>query len=369
MKPHTKLYVLAFSLAGALALLGYRLFDLQVNRHEELRSLAEDNTQRTLWREPIRGQVLDIRGNPLAISVPVKVVCADPTFLGNHQQEVAHVLGPLLEMSETNLAERLAPRIRKDGKTNSFVILKRKVPLETWQKIQGAMLTNLDFGLDETKLNKKDKKFYSTLRNSAIFTKEDQLRVYPNHSLAAHVVGYVGYMPRPTNAPALKSTNAAAALPPVIDKVELETGLNGIEMAFNSKLCGIRGWRRTEMDNRKRELLSFRDQDVEPRNGLSIVLTLDAGLQNIVETELAEGMRKNSPISISCIVVRPRTGEILAMATLPNFDPNDPGKSFPMSLFAQPGDLRHRRAGLDLQNRASFPAALNENVVCLDRCL
>ena len=66
-----------------------------------------------------------------------------------------------------------------------------------------------------------------------------------------------------------------------------------------------------------------------PRDGLNVVLTIDAGLQNIVENELAAGMQKHSPISISCIMLRPRTGEILAMATLPNYDPNHPGL-FPM---------------------------------------
>jgi cell division protein FtsI/penicillin-binding protein 2 len=66
---------------------------------------------------------------------------------------------------------------------------------------------------------------------------------------------------------------------------------------------------------------------VAAHDGLNVVLTLDAGLQNIVESELAVGAEKHSPISLSCIMVRPRTGEILAMATLPNFDPNHPGAS------------------------------------------
>ena len=69
----------------------------------------------------------------------------------------------------------------------------------------------------------------------------------------------------------------------------------------------------------------MREQDVEPHDGLNVVLTIDSVVQHIVESALAEAMEKHSPISISGIVVRPRTGEILAMATLPNFDPNNPG--------------------------------------------
>jgi cell division protein FtsI/penicillin-binding protein 2 len=78
----------------------------------------------------------------------------------------------------------------------------------------------------------------------------------------------------------------------------------------------------TETDRPGREVVPLREQDVEPRDGLDVVLTIDSMVQHIVESALAEAMEKHSPVSISGTVVRPRTGEILAMATLPNFDPN-----------------------------------------------
>src|SRR5690606_16506186 len=84
-------------------------------------------------------------------------------------------------------------------------------------------------------------------------------------------------------------------------------------------------WRQTETDSRARELVAFRDQDVAPRPGLDVVLTIDAGLQHIVEEEMAAAMEKHTPVSISCVVTRPQTGEILAMANLPTFDPNHLG--------------------------------------------
>ena len=89
----------------------------------------------------------------------MKTVCADPALIGNRQAEVARAIAPLLQMSEADLGQRLTSRVRQNEKgeavtnQNKYVRLKRKVPLETWQKIQAAM-TNLTFGLDEKKLPK-----------------------------------------------------------------------------------------------------------------------------------------------------------------------------------------------------------------------
>lgn len=293
----------------ALLALGCRLVDLQVVQHDHLQQLAQENTVRKIEREPMRGQILDCHRTPLATSQAAKVVCADPTLVGNWHGPVAHILAPLLEVDEAQLAERLTPRLHEaDGKTNfsKYVVLKRKVPLETWAKIQQTMAT-LNFGVDERKLSKADKSFLGNLRTKAIFPDDDQIRIYPGTRLASHVLGFVS-------------------------NDELQTGLAGVEKSFNLTLSGIPGWRVTEMDKKQREIVAYRDQDVAPRDGLNVVLTLDEGLQNIVESELAVGMEKQNPISISGIIVRPRTGEILAMATLPNFDPNHPGAS-PMAAL------------------------------------
>jgi cell division protein FtsI/penicillin-binding protein 2 len=301
---YRKLYWLALLLWGALFALGGRLVDLQVVQHERLQQLAEENTVRKIQREPVRGQILDSHHIPLATSLPAKVICADPTLIGTWRQPVAHLLAPLLGMDEAQIAERLVPRLHEeDGKTNvsKYVVLKRKVGLDTWEKIQESM-ASLHAGVRETRLSKQDQAFFRNLRSKAVFAEEDQVRVYPCQRLAAHVLGYVA-------------------------NDEDQSGLSGIERSFNTSLSGIAGWRKTEMDKRQRELVAYRDQDVAPRDGLNVVLTLDAGLQDIVESELAAGMEKHRPNSISCIMVRPKTGEILAMATLPNYDPNHPGAS------------------------------------------
>ncbi len=335
---YAKLYVLAALLGAALAALGYRLVDLQVVRHDEFQALAQQNTVRLIERLPVRGQILDIHGTPLAYSQPAKVICADPTFLGPFRNNVAHALAPLLQTNEAGLAERLLPRISvENGKTNisKYVVLKRKVPLETWEKIRQTM-AGLSLGIDPSKLKKQDQTFCANLHTKAIFTEDDQIRYYPGQRLAAHVLGFVAD--------------------------DQQTGLSGIESYFNSKLAGFPGWRKTELDKGHRELVPYRDQDVAPRDGLNVVLTIDAGLQNIVECELAEGAKAHTPISISCIMIRPRTGEILAMATLPNFDPNHPGSVM--------DDLRNRVVSDYAEPGSTFKivavtAGLNEHLITL----
>jgi cell division protein FtsI/penicillin-binding protein 2 len=324
---------LALLLCVAFAGLGYQLVNLQLLRHDELRPIAQQNTRREFLREPRRGDILDVKGNPLATSVFVKTVCADPVLLGGNQAVVARAVAPLLQLDAGDLYRRLLPQARTNQSgalvTNRYVVLKRKVPAETWVKVQDTM-AKLAFGIDETRLAKSEKTFYRNLRQKAVFADplDDQMRVYPNQSLAAHVLGYVGMSEKDYNG----------------DRIIETSGMDGIELALNSKLSGVRGWRITETDNRKREVVWMRDEDVEPHDGLNVVLTLDAAIQNIVEDELAGGAKKYSPLSISGVVIRPRTGEILALASLPNYDPGDMGRSSPdsrrnrvISDIAEPG--------------------------------
>ena len=130
------------------------------------------------------------------------------------------------------MAERLIPRQREEnGKTNTskYVVLKHQAPLETWQKVQETM-AHLHPIANEAKLPSKQRAFYRNLRASAVFAEEDQIRFYPGQKLAAHILGCVA-------------------------NDEEKTGLDGIELTFNSKLNGIKGWRKTEMDKRQRELV------------------------------------------------------------------------------------------------------------------
>jgi cell division protein FtsI/penicillin-binding protein 2 len=350
---YRRLVVLALLLGLAFAVLAYRLVDLQVLRYQELSVKARHNTHREYLLEPRRGDIVDAKGNLLATSAFVKTVCADPALIGNRQAEVARAVAPLLQLSEGELLQRLTPRLVRNTNgattTNHYVVLKRKVQAETWKKIQMEM-TNLSFGLEEKRLPRREREFYRDLRRSAIYVErmDDQLRVYPNLALAAHVLGYVGMDEREVNG----------------RKLLVTSGKDGIERWFDTKLAGVRGWRVTETDRPGRELVPLREQEVEPRDGLNLVLTIDSVVQNIVESALAEAKEKHTPQSISGIVVRPRTGEILAMATLPNFDPNNPG--------AVPTEARRNRVITDVAEPGStfkivvVSGALNEGVVRLN---
>jgi cell division protein FtsI/penicillin-binding protein 2 len=312
--------VLALTLfvCAAFAGLGYRLVDLQVLRHNELAKLAQGNTQREFPQAPRRGDILDARGNLLATSIPVRTICAEPSFIGNQQPAVAHVLAPLLQMSEAELRQKLFPRVAKNEKgqtvTNNlhYVRLQKNVTEETWQKIRLAM-SLISPGVDEKKLAKTDREFLHNLRHSAIFAESDQMRVYPNGSLAAQVLGFSG-----------------------VEEFKLDgrpvtqiSGRDGVELALNSALGGVAGWRVTEIDGQHQELVALRDEDVQPRDGLNVVLTIDAAIQHNLEAVLADAAQKHTPQSITGIILRPSTGEILAMASLPNYDPNAPATVTP----------------------------------------
>ena len=335
----------------AFAGLGYRLLDLQVLRHEELSALAEKNTQREFLMEPRRGDILDIKGNPLATTVLTKTVWADPLLVGTNQVEIAHALAPLLQVDENKLVQQLTPSLRQnaagDAVTNRYVVLKRRIPSETWDKVQ-ATLTNLTFGLTAKRLTPSERTRLNNLRQKTVTARDEQMRFYPNQKSAAHVLGYAEVEEKKVGGISIFEIN----------------GKDGIEKTLNSKLAGVRGWRVTETDHQHRELVTLREQDIEARDGLDVVLSIDAFIQHIVEEALAEGMEKFSPLSICGVVVRPATGEVLAMATLPAFDPNKPGD------FT--ADERRDRVVTDIAEPGStfkivvVSGALNDRVVQLN---
>ncbi len=346
--------ILALTLLVCLAFtgLGYRLVDLQVLRHDELSKLAHEDTEREYWQAPRRGDILDTHGNLLATSVPVKTVCADPSLIGNQQAVVAHALAPWLHMNEADLYQKLFPRIIRDEHGNistnnlHYVRLQKNVTDDTWRQIQLAM-SQLDFGVDEKKLPKAQQAFFHDLRQSAIFAEPDQMRIYPNGALAAQVLGFSG-------------TEESRVDGHVVSEI---SGRDGIELELNNELSGVAGWRVTQTDRQQHELVGLRDEDVQVRDGLNVELTIDAVIQHILETSLAEALQKHTPRSITGIVIRPSTGEILAMASLPNYDPNQPNTVTP--------DMRNRDITDVMEPGSTFKivpisGALNDGIIHLN---
>jgi cell division protein FtsI/penicillin-binding protein 2 len=183
-------------------------------------------------------------------------------------------------------------------------VLKRQVNEPVWQQIQASLKT-LPAYVDTRGWKKSQLQALTNLCVSAIGADSEQMRVYPNGSLAGQVIGFTA---------GRNSTNHAPGL----------VGCDGIEKKFDDKLAGVDGWRVTEIDRAAHERASERDEDLLALDGLNVVLTIDGAVQHIVESALADAMQKHTPKSITGIVMRPKTGEILAMASLPNYDPNQP---------------------------------------------
>ncbi len=248
----------------------------------------------------------------------MKTICADPSLMGNFQQLVAHAIAPLLKLNEEDVTQRLTPHLVRnangEASTNGlhYVRLAKNVSDETWLQIS-AVMTNLALSVDEKKQTRSQKEFVRNLRNYSVFSEPDQMRVYPNGSLAAQVIGF----------PAAEEEKINGRL------VTQIIGRDGIELALQKQLSGVAGWKLTQTDRAQHELVALRDEDVRPRDGLNVVLTVDSVVQHIVETALADALQKHTPRSITGIVMRPKTGEILAMASFPNYDPNRPNTITP----------------------------------------
>ena len=263
---------------------------------------------------------------------------------------MAHALAPLLQIPEADLCQKLSFHISKDDKgqtvTNNFhyTRLQKNVSDETWQKIQATMAA-LKFGPDE--LIKTNREFFHGLHTQAIFSEPDQMRIYPNGALAAQVLGFSG-------------SEDVKVDDQVFSKI---IGRDGIEEALNSKLSGVAGWRVTETDRAQHELVALRDEDVQPRDGLNVELTIDSVMQNFLEASLAKAMKEHSPLSITGIIIRPATGEILAMATLPNYDPNQPSTISPETRDRCITDLMEPGSTFKI---VVVSGALNEGVVNLN---
>jgi cell division protein FtsI/penicillin-binding protein 2 len=218
-----------------------------------------------------------------------------------------------LQVSPEKLFEQMQPRLHKNAKgetvTNQYAVLLREVSEGDRQKVQAA-LQNIPATVDKTGWRKSDLVALTNLCLGAVSADADEKRIYPNGPLASQVLGFVGTQ---------ENTNHTSDM----------FGCDGIEKVFDSKLSGVDGWRVTADDRSQRELVAMRDEDVTALDGLDVVLTIDAAVQHIVETALADAMQKHTPKSVTGIVMRPRTGEILAMVTLPNYDANQPGTITP----------------------------------------
>ncbi len=241
-----------------------RLIDLQVVHHAELAARAQRQQQRTLEVTPKRGVLYDRNRHELAVSVSVDSVFAVPNEVSDPER-AARRLAPVLSLDATTLEDRLRS-------SRSFVWLKRKLTAAEADRVRALGLTGVYF-------------------------QPEHKRFYPKRELAAHVLGFVG-----------------------MD----ENGLAGLELGLDSVIRGRSRRLVISADGRRRWF--DRTGDV-PTEGASVVLTLDENIQYVAERELAAAIQKTRASSGTIIVQDPRTGEILALANYPTFNPNSPSAS------------------------------------------
>ena len=300
----TRALIVVTSMSLMFTALCGRLVQLHVFRHNELSGEASRNREMIVQRHGRRGEIRDCNGYLLANSQSVRLVCADPSITGSNAAAVAAKLSPLLKMDVPTLQAKLSG-------TGKYVRLKPKVDEETAQQIRALKLKGIIF--------------------------EDQyLRTYPHAALASHVIGFVD---------------------------SDHKGVQGIESSMNQYLEGIAGYEVMERDRRGREVRALRTEEIEPRDGYHVVLTLDQVIQHIAETELEKAMGEFHPHAGVIIVSRPKTGEILAMSCRPTFDLNNAG--------AAVADARRNRCISDVAEPGSTfkivvcSGALNEGLVRL----
>ncbi len=268
------LFVAAFIVFWMMAVTA-RLIYLQVSRHDSLTERARQQQQGALETSPQRGQLLDRQGRELARSVDTSSIFFDCGELkGATEKETsanlectAQVLAPALAISEKELTRKLKEAAAIGSR---FLWVARRLSPTLGERLE-------------------------SLRLPGVHLRMEPKRYYPNGSLAAHVVGFVG-----------------------LDNI----GLGGVEQYYNQKITGEPGRLYLERDSAGTPYESF---EIPSKPGQTVVLTLDQAVQYRAEQAISAAVQRSHAKSGTAIVIDPHTGEILALANAPSFDPNEVG--------------------------------------------
>src|SRR5215472_9617693 len=242
-----------------LIILG-RLYRLQIIDYVNWVSKAQKQQEHTVLLPPQRGTIFDRAHRPLAMSLPVDSAFAMPAEIPD-ANVTARLLAPLLGVDTSNLEARLQ-------NLHSFCWIKRDIPTDL-----AARLRSLDL--------------------RGIYFQKEMKRFYPKGPLAADVMGFVG-----------------------LD----DHGLAGLEYGLNNVIAGHPSYVLVDQDARRH---NFRSSAGKGELGTDVVLTLDENSQFIAERALADAVERNHAAGGVVIVENPATGEILAMASEPTFNPNN----------------------------------------------
>ncbi|HON22180.1 MAG TPA: penicillin-binding protein [Syntrophales bacterium] len=262
-----------------------RAFQLQILSGRALKTMAAKQHLQTLEIPPERGIIFDRNGEKLAASALVDSVCADPSKFRN-PREVLDKVSVILSLDRDALEKKIT------GARN-FCWLARRVSPEQAKKVEN-------------------------LRLEGVFLVKEPKRFYPNGELAGHLLGFVG-----------------------LDS----TGLEGLELKYNNFLQGAPEKLVLVRDAKGKKMHAEPEKPAgEGKSSYHLILTIDSRIQHLVEGQLKEAVRDKGAKGGYAIVMDPRTGEILALANQPSFDPNfytqggsSPGKNCAITDVYDPG--------------------------------
>ena len=264
--PDWRSRLVLFVLFAAFAALGVRAMWLQGMSTQFLQKQGKSRYERTLELPATRGRILDRNGAVLASSLPVKAVWAIPEDLLKNPPEKISALARLLDMPESDLRKKL-------DSDRTFVYLKRQVEMPVIEQIEKLKIEGLD-------------------------TRKEYKRFYPQGEVMTHMVGF---------------TNVE------------DVGQEGMELFHQKNLMGVPGSRRVIKDRLghiAEDLGMFR----EPHQGKDLTLSVDSKLQYIAFTSVKNAVEKFNAQAGGAVVLDVQTGEVLAMANYPTYNPNDRSK-------------------------------------------
>ena len=265
--PWARLRIVAYGLvvAGLFVAVGKRAFNLQVRQADRLRAMAEEQYLREIELPPRRGRILDRNGAELASTADVDSIYCNPRRLPD-PREAARRLARALGLDRADLEKKL-------GQRRFFAWVKRKVTPDEVTAVKALDLPGV------------------------AFTREPR-RFYPNRTLAATVMGHAG---------------------------SEGNGLEGIELAFDPALRGTTSSVQGMRDALGRDIVLDGAVEAPSTAGSDVVLTIDRYLTFVTERALASAAAEHQAKGAISIMMDPRTGEVLAMASVPSYNPNDPG--------------------------------------------
>ncbi len=264
-----RLHAILVVMAVGLSLCGGRLLQLQGFDPQAYAATSADRLTRTLPLLPARGEITDRNGLVLASTQPAVAVTADPTLTLKRAPEIATILSPYLQMP---VAE-LLPLLSKPG--TKFVYLKHQVPALTYSQLSSDLSKRGIYG---------------------IFRESDPTRTYPNGTVAAPLVGFV---------------NAGGK------------GREGLERSYNKELAGTEGTESYESAPNGSKIPLGQSSLTPAVNGLNLQTTIDSELQYTAEKRLAATVAQQHAASGVAITMNVKTGELLAMASVPSFNASD----------------------------------------------